>query len=307
MRGLVIKSTGSWYKVLEDGTQAVYDCRMKGKIRLSNIKSTNPIAVGDRVEYNLENDNTGVITNIENRKNYIIRKATNLSKQSHIIAANVDRAYLVVTLHSPTTLLSFIDRFLVSAEAYNIPVTLLFNKCDMYSKEELQTIAEWESIYSKIGYETLTISAKTNYNISTLRTEMQGKITVFAGNSGVGKSSIVNAIDSSINIATQKVSDSHNKGQHTTTFAEMHKISNGGFIIDTPGVKAFGLLNFEQEELSHYFPEIFESSKNCQFNNCTHTHEPKCAVVKDVAESNISLSRYENYLKIIDDNNSKHR
>jgi len=307
MQGLVVKSTGSWYKVLQNSTQEYFECRIKGKIRLDNLKSTNPIAVGDNVEFELEEDNTGVISEILSRKNYIIRKSANLSKQSHIIAANVDRAYLIVTIKTPKTLLSFIDRFLVSAEAYDIPVTIVVNKCDIYKKKELAVLEDWEHIYKQIGYDIKRISTITGEGIDALKKEMQGKITALAGNSGVGKSTLINTLEPHLEIKTKTVSHSHNKGQHTTTFAEMHELSNGGFIIDTPGIKAFGLLNFEKEELSHYFPEIFKYSSDCQFNNCTHAHEPECSVIKQVEEGKISISRYDNYFNLFSEVNSKHR
>lgn len=307
MKGIVIKSTGSWYKVAtEDKT--IIDCKIKGKIRLDNSKSTNPIAVGDYVFYELEEANVGVISKIEDRKNYIIRKASNLSKQSSIIAANVDRAYIVVTIHSPQTLLSFIDRFLVSAEAYDIPCTLLINKCDLYtSAEDEETLQNWEATYAQVGYKTMRISTVTGLNITELRNELAGNTCVLAGNSGVGKSSLIQALDSSVHIKTTAISKSHNKGQHTTTFAEMYTLSNGGYIIDTPGIKAFGLLDFEKEELGHYFPEIFKNSHTCQYNNCTHTHEPNCAVLVAVEHGEIPISRYENYISFFVDENTKHR
>lgn len=307
MLGTIVKSTGSWYKVQEVKTSTLYECRIKGKIRLDGLKSTNPIAVGDNVNFELENDNTGVISEILARKNYIIRKSANLSKQSHIIAANIDRAYIVVTIKSPKTLLSFIDRFLVSAEAYSIPVTIIINKIDLYTEKDLHKLEEWENIYNSIGYQTIRLSAKEDINISLLKEEMEGKISAFAGNSGVGKSSLINAIAPGLHLKTKTVSQSHNKGQHTTTFAEMHKLENGGYIIDTPGIKAFGLLDFDVNELGHFFPEIFKASSNCQFNNCTHTHEPSCAVLHNVEQGKIHISRYENYLKMFDDENSKHR
>lgn len=306
MKGVVIKSTGSWYKVL-CGKQR-FDCRIKGKIRLDDAKSTNPVAVGDRVECEPENDTQAVITSIYERSNYIIRKAANLSKQSHIIAANVDMAYLVTTLHSPKTLLSFIDRFLLSAEAYSIPCTVLINKCDLYTSEtDCETVREWTEIYRKAGYKVLCVSAHTGENIETLYQLMAEKTVVFAGNSGVGKSSLLNAIAPEAASKVSDISKSHNKGKHTTTFAEMYELPNGARIIDTPGVKSFGLLDFDKEELSHYFPEIFNVSKQCRFHNCTHMHEPQCAVRQAVQQNEIALSRYENYVSCLLDENSKHR
>jgi len=306
MKGIVIKSTGSWYKVSVDGV--IYDCKVKGKLGLEDSRSKNPIAVGDIVSFDIETDSVAVITGIEDRKNYIIRKASNLSKESQIIAANVDRAYIVVTIHSPKTLLSFIDRFLVSVQAYDIPCTILINKCDLYtSPQDNAIIEEWEHIYSLAGYTTMRISTVTGYNIDVLFNELANKISVLSGNSGVGKSSLIKALDSSIELKTSEISKSHHKGQHTTTFAEMHTLSNNGFIIDTPGIKAFGLLHFENEELSHYFPEIFNHSKDCQYNNCSHIHEPNCAVIHAIEKGEIPLSRYENYMSFLNDENTKHR
>ncbi|MCL2328563.1 MAG: ribosome small subunit-dependent GTPase A [Bacteroidetes bacterium] len=306
MKGVVIKSTGSWYKVLCGGQR--FDCRAKGKIRLEDAKSTNPIAVGDWVEFEPENDTQAVISTIYDRTNYIIRKAANLSKQSHIIAANVDMAYLVVTLHSPKTLLLFIDRFLISAEAYAIPCTILINKCDLYtSKQDCKTIREWTEIYQKAGYEIICVSVQTGENIDKLYQLTAEKTVVFAGNSGVGKSSLLNAIAPHAASKVADISKSHNKGKHTTTFAEMYELPNGARVIDTPGIKSFGLLDFEKEELSHYFPEIFRASKHCQFYNCTHTHEPQCAVLQAVRWNKIALSRYENYVSCLLDENAKHR
>ncbi len=307
MRGTVIKSTGSWYKVVADNNQ-VYDCRIKGKLRLDDTKSTNPIAVGDHVEFVPDAETQGVIAEILERKNYIIRKASNLSKQSHILAANIDRAYLVVTLHSPQTLLSFIDRFLVTTEAYDIPCTIVVNKSDLYtSSSDVELLQEWIDIYTLAGYELILVSAQTGYNIDTLRNQMKDSVNVLAGNSGVGKSSLIQAIDSNITVAIQEISKSHNKGQHTTTFAEMYHMQCGGYIIDTPGVKAFGLHDCTKEELAHYFPEIFASSHKCKFYNCTHIHEPNCSVIQDVQDGFIAISRYENYVAMFFDENSKHR
>ncbi len=306
MKGVVAKSTGSWYRVL-CGEQ-YYDCRIKGKIRLADMKSTNPVAVGDWVEIEPENAEQAVISTIYDRSNYIIRKSTNLSKQSHIIAANVDMAYLVVTLHSPKTLLSFIDRFLLSAEAYSIPCTILINKSDLYTSDaDQQTIAEWTETYQKAGYDIFCVSAHSGENIDTLYRMMENKTVVFSGNSGVGKSSLLNAIAPNVASKVSDISKSHNKGRHTTTFAEMYELPNGARLIDTPGVKSFGLLDLEKEELSHYFPEIFKVSKQCQFHNCTHTHEPLCAVQQAVQNGKIALSRYENYVSCLLDENTKHR
>ena len=307
MRGLVTKSTGTLYKVkTQEGT--IIECRIKGKLRLSGIRTTNPIAVGDYVFYDLENEQSGIITKIDDRKNYIIRKASNLSKESQIIAANIDMAYLVVTIHSPQTLLPFIDRFLVSTEAYDIPATILINKYDLFlSEEDQKKIEEWTEIYRPAGYNVLCISAVTDYNMDVLRNQLAGKVSAFSGNSGVGKTSIIKKLTENENLKTSEISKSFHKGQHTTTFAEMYEMPNGGNIIDTPGVKAFGLLDMKSNEITHYFPEIFKYSSDCQYNNCTHSHEPNCNVIKAVEEGKIALSRYENYLTFMDDKNVKHR
>ena len=307
MRGLVTKSTGTLYKVkTQEGT--IIECRIKGKLRLSGIRTTNPIAVGDYVFYDLENEQSGIITKIDDRKNYIIRKASNLSKESQIIAANIDMAYLVVTIHSPQTLLPFIDRFLVSTEAYDIPATILINKYDLFlSEEDQKKIEEWTEIYRPAGYNVLCISTVTDYNMDVLRNQLAGKVSAFSGNSGVGKTSIIKKLTENENLKTSEISKSFHKGQHTTTFAEMYETPNGGNIIDTPGVKAFGLLDMKSNEITHYFPEIFKYSSDCQYNNCTHSHEPNCNVIKAVEEGKIALSRYENYLTFMDDKNVKHR
>ncbi len=307
MRGLVTKSTGSLYKVkTQEGT--IIECRIKGKLRLSGIRTTNPIAVGDYVFYDLENEQSGIITKIDDRKNYIIRKASNLSKESQIIAANIDMAYLVVTIHSPQTLLPFIDRFLVSTEAYDIPATILINKYDLFlSEKDQKKIEEWTEIYRPAGYNVLCISTVTDYNMDVLRNQLAGKVSAFSGNSGVGKTSIIKKLTENENLKTSEISKSFHKGQHTTTFAEMYEMPNGGNIIDTPGVKAFGLLDMKSNEITHYFPEIFKYSSDCQYNNCTHSHEPNCNVIKAVEEGKIALSRYENYLTFMDDKNVKHR
>ena len=307
MKGLVTKSTGNIYKVkTQEGI--TIDCRVKGKLRLNGIRNTNPIAVGDYVFYDLENEQSGIITDIDDRKNYIIRKASNLSKESQIIAANIDMAYLVVTIHSPQTLLQFIDRFLVTTQAYGIPATILINKYDLFQSEEDQKkIEEWKEIYRIAGYNVMCISTVTDYNMNELRNQLVGKVAAFSGNSGVGKTSIIKKLTDNENLKTSEISKSFHKGQHTTTFAEMYETANGGNIIDTPGVKAFGLLDMKSEEISQYFPEIFKYSSDCQYNNCTHSHEPKCNVIKAVEEGKIPFSRYQNYLSFMDDKNAKHR
>ncbi|MFO7869495.1 MAG: ribosome small subunit-dependent GTPase A [Bacteroidales bacterium] len=306
MKGLVIKSTGSWYRVIVSD-ETCYECRIKGKLRLNNSRSTNPVTVGDTVDFEIEEPNQGIITNIHKRKNYIIRKSVNLSKESHIIAANIDRAFLVVTISQPKTLLSFIDRFLVSAEAYGIPATLIFNKYDIYTEKDRTQLAEWENIYAKAGYSTLRLSCNTNLNCSILHSHIQNKISVVVGNSGVGKSTILNTLFPNLNLKTQKISQLHKTGQHTTTFSEMFLLPESTYIIDTPGIKSFGILDVEKHELHHFFPEIFSASENCKFYNCTHTHEPGCAVLSAVAEGNIAESRYLNYCQLFEEEESKHR
>jgi len=304
-KGLVIKSTGSWYRVISEGK--MWDCKIKGKFRMKGIRSTNPIAVGDLVEFKPEDETTAVIQKIEQRKNYIIRRSSNLSKESHIIAANVDQAVLIVTANFPETLSSFIDRFLVSAEAYKIPVCIVVNKMDLYSEKELAIVNRWEEVYTEVGYGFLKVSAEKDENVDAFAELLNGKISVLAGNSGVGKSTLVNSIAPGLDLKTASISDYHKKGQHTTTFAEMFPLDDEGWIIDTPGVKAFGLLDVHREELHHYFPEMFRLLEDCQFGNCTHTHEPKCAVKEAVAEGEIAEERYLNYIAMLDDENEKHR
>lgn len=312
-KGIVIKSTGSWYTVKSD-TGAKVECKIKGKFRLKGIKSTNPIAVGDHVEFkfveeeNEENTNVnnGLITKITERKNYIIRKSPNLSKQSHIIAANIDQAFLVVTINYPVTTTTFIDRFLVSAEAYRIPCTLIFNKIDRYNSQQHQQMDELIELYEKIGYRCLKTSTKTKVGMDTLKSWMQDKTNVFAGHSGVGKSTLINTIEPGLHLKTKEISDYHQTGKHTTTFSEMFELKFGGYIIDTPGIKGFGVLEMEKEEISHYFPEMFQLLEKCQYYNCTHTHEPNCEVKKYVNEGEIADTRYFSYLGLLD-NDVKYR
>lgn len=299
MKGLVLKSTGSWYTVKTDEGETV-KARIRGKFRNQNIESTNPVAVGDYVT--LEKDQEDyVISEIHERKNYIIRKSINLSKKSQIIAANIDRAYLVVTVVSPQTLLGFIDRFLVTAEAYHIPVSIVFNKVDLYTEEDQQKMQEWEAIYEPLGYECHAISALNKQYVAFLEEEMQGKKVLISGNSGVGKSTLINSIDPNLNLKTGAISEAHNSGQHTTTFAEMHPLKNGGYIIDTPGIRGFGIVDIDKTELSHYFPEMRAVLPDCKFNNCIHINEPGCAVQAAAAEGKIAYSRYENYLMMIEE------
>lgn len=300
MKGLVIRNTGSWYQVkAEDGS--VIDCKIKGNFRLKGIRSTNPVAVGDYVQIITNNEGTALISEIEDRKNYIIRRSSNLSKQSHIIAANLDQCFLIITVNYPETSTIFIDRFLASAEAYRIPVRLIFNKVDCYNEEELHYLEGLINLYTHIGYPCHKVSALTGEGIDELKSEMAGKVTLFSGNSGVGKSTLINAILPEIKAKTGEISAYHNKGTHTTTFSEMFPMENGGYLIDTPGIKGFGTFDMEQEEVGHYFKEIFEFSAQCKYNNCTHVHEPGCAVRAAVEQHLISESRYTSYLNILED------
>jgi ribosome biogenesis GTPase len=304
MKGVVVKSTGSWYLVRElDGGQ-LYDCRIKGKFRVAGIKSTNPLAVGDFVSFEPEekDEGQGIIDGIEDRKNYIIRKSVNLSKRVHIIAANMDQALLVTTLAQPATSTGFMDRFLSTAEAYNIPTIIVFNKCDLYDSEEIRSELDYrKAVYSAIGYHCLETSATKGEGLAELASLLKGKTTLLSGHSGVGKSTLINAIEPSLNLRTGAVSSSHNKGQHTTTFAEMHPLQMGGDIIDTPGIKGFGMVNMEKEEISHFFPELFALSKECRFHNCLHVNEPQCAVKEALEENKIAPTRYESYLNQLND------
>lgn len=303
----MVKSTGSWYTVKnEDGD--VLDCKIKGYFRMQGIRSTNPVAVGDWVKYSQEaGSEIGVITEIFERKNYIIRKSSNLSKQSNIMAANVDQALLVVTLICPETNLEFIDRFLVSAEAYRVPSKIIFNKVDIYTDALKEYMRELEDVYQKIGYECIETSATLKLNMDVLRTLLKDKITVFSGNSGVGKSSLINALDEKLDLKTAGISTYHLTGKHTTTFSQLFDLSSGGYIIDTPGIKGFGLIEMEKAELSHFFPEIFKASQDCQFYNCTHTHEPNCIVRKLVEDGTIADFRYNNYLSLFHGDENKYR
>lgn len=306
-RGLVIKTTGSWHNVMaSDNT--VIPCSIKGKLRTRGIRSTNPLTVGDKVEfYRLENENTGIITNILDRKNYIIRKSANLSKESHILAANLDQAFLMISLVSPRTTLRFIDRFLATAEAYEIPSMLIFNKTDLYSDELKIEMKKLREMYGSIGYDSIETSAPQKKGVEELKRRMNNKINLVAGNSGVGKSSIINAMDPTLDLKTRPVSELHKTGKHTTTFSEMFELASGGFIIDTPGIKGFGIIDMDKEEIFHFFPDIFELSKNCRYYNCMHINEPNCAVKDALEKGELSISRYESYLSLYYDDKGKYR
>jgi len=308
-KGKVLKSTGKWYIVeLDDGSIA--NCRIRGKMRLDGLKTTNPISVGDVVRLSEKEDEEGnrVIEDFDTRTNYIVRKSTNLSHQMQIIAANIDRAYLLVTIHSPETHLAFIDRFLVAAESFRIPTTILFNKIDQYSEDDLEYIDALIYMYEKIGYPCYKVSALNKENVDFLKEEIKGKQVVISGHSGVGKSTLVNAIDSNLHIKTGEISSAHQQGKHTTTFAEMHKLSSGGYIIDTPGIRAFGIVDLDKSVISHYFPEMRSLMNDCKFNNCLHINEPKCAVKEALENENLDESRYMTYLQLMEeDENDIHR
>jgi ribosome biogenesis GTPase / thiamine phosphate phosphatase len=309
MTGLVYKSTGSWYTVKTDLGET-YECRIKGKFRIKGIKSTNPIAVGDIVDFELETDNnqvSGIINNIHDRNNYIVRKSVNLSKQTHIIAANIDQVFLMITINNPPTLTSFIDRFLVTANAYSVKTILLFNKIDTYDEESLNEVKYLAHVYRKIGYECICVSAFTGENVEKVKALMHDKVSMFSGHSGVGKSTLVNAIEPSLDIKTKEISTLHMQGQHTTTFAEMFDLSFGARIIDTPGIKGFGVVDMDKEEVGDYFPEFFKLKQDCKFNNCMHIQEPHCAVKKALDNDEVAFSRYRSYLQILEGEDEHYR
>ena len=311
MHGLVIRNTGYSYTVKSDAG-SVFDCKVKGNFRIRGIRTTNPVAIGDRVTFipqevdsDIEQARQGLITALDERSNYIIRKSTNLSKQSHIIAANIDRCFLVVTIRQPETPLQFIDRFLASAEAYRIPVTIVFNKIDLIDPEWQDYLDAVIRLYETIGYPCRRISAETGEGVEELRHELSGNITLLSGNSGVGKSTLINRLYPHLCLKTSEISDAYDTGKHTTTFSEMYEVAGGGYTIDTPGIKGFGTFDMKREEVGHYFKEIFLHSANCRFNNCTHTHEPHCAVREAVERHDIAESRYNSYLSMLEDENEE--
>ncbi|MGB1168794.1 MAG: ribosome small subunit-dependent GTPase A [Flavobacteriaceae bacterium] len=309
MTGTIYKSTGSWYFVKSEKGD-LYQCRIKGKFRIKGIKSTNPIAVGDTVEFDVESkgdEEIGVIKFIHERKNYIVRKSVNLSKQTQIIASNIDLAFLLITINNPPTLTTFIDRFLVTAQAYSIQVVLVFNKIDSYKAEEKSEILYLKGIYEAIGYTCVEVSAIKNINLNSIKDLMKGKTSLFSGHSGVGKTTLLNSLEPGLNLKTKEISYQHQQGQHTTTFAEMFDLSFDAKIIDTPGIKGFGVVAIEKEELGDYFPEFFALKNRCKFHNCIHVNEPQCAVKDALEEGKVSWSRYKSYLQIIEGEEENYR
>ena len=298
MKGLVYKSTGSWYQVKSDEGN-FYQCRIKGKLRLSGIRSTSPVAVGDRVGFDLDDEAIGVIHTIDPRENYLVRKSVNLSKQLHIIGANIDLVFLVITLKNPETFTTFIDRFLVSAAAFGIETVLLFNKMDQYTEAELEMVNELKELYTSIGYQSVLCSTKSGQGMSELRNLMKDSTSIFSGHSGVGKSTLINTVAPELQLKIGEISEQHGQGQHTTTFAEMFDLSFGGRIIDSPGIRGFGIADIDKEEIARYFKEFFKASENCKFNNCQHLSEPGCAVKSELEEGAIAESRYQSYLSMV--------
>ena len=306
-KGIVIKSTGSRYKVLF-GDNQVIDSYIRGKLRINESRKTNPVAVGDEVLFEIdEKTGAGIITESLDRRNYILRKSSNLSRHSQIIAANIDQAFLMITIKMPETPIEFIDRFLVTAEAYRIPAIILINKTDLYQPEELERMYYLESMYNKIGYKTIHLSITVGFDAQPLIDLMKDKISLISGNSGVGKSSLLNALNPSLNIKTEEISDYHQQGKHITTYPEMHRMPFGGFVIDTPGIRGFGVVDMDRNEIYHFFPEIFDASKECRFNKCLHLDEPECAVKKAVADGKIDPLRYKSYLNIMETDDRKYR
>lgn len=306
-RGVVLKSTGSSYKVLLEGGNII-DCSVKGKLRIRELRITNPIAVGDTVLFEIDHkNNSGIITEIVDRRNYILRKATNLSKHSQIIAANIDQVFLMITIILPETPVEFIDRFLITAEAYRVPAKIIINKTDLYKEDDIAKMKYLEAMYTKIGYECFRLSLKNQTNLETLKELMKDKVSLISGNSGVGKTTLLNSFNPALNLKTAEISDYHKQGKHITTFPEMHKMPFGGFIIDTPGIRGFGVVDMKKNEIYHFFREIFKISKDCRFNNCLHLDEPGCAVRKAVETGGIDFLRYKSYLNILDGDNDKYR
>ncbi len=305
--GLVTKTAGNLYTILSKDNIKI-PCKLTGKYRLEGLKSTNPVVVGDRVEYSVDdNDQFGRITDVKDRKNYIIRKSSNLSKSYQVIASNLDLLLLMATIEYPKTYAEFIDRYLVTAEAYNIPVIILFNKTDLYSPKHLQIMDEWNRMYQEIGYQCMAITAIDNKSVENLKSILKNKITLVAGNSGVGKSTLINTLDPTLKPLIKEISDYHKKGKHTTTFVEMYSLSSGGFIIDSPGIKGFGLTDMEDEPLFHYFPEFFDISKECKFNDCIHINEPGCAVLEALVKGTISQLRYKSYISLLNEQDGPHK
>ncbi len=306
-RGIVLKSTGSSYKVLLEGGN-ITDCSVKGKLRIRELRITNPIAVGDTVLFEIDlKNNSGIITEVVDRRNYILRKATNLSKHSQIIAANIDQVFLMITIILPETPVEFIDRFLITAEAYRVPAKIIINKIDLYKEDDIEKMKYLEAMYTKIGYECFRLSLKEQTNLETLKELMKDKVSLISGNSGVGKTTLLNSFNPALNLKTAEISDYHKQGKHITTFPEMHKMPFGGFIIDTPGIRGFGVVDMKKNEIYHFFREIFKISKYCRFNNCLHLDEPGCAVRKAVETGDIDFLRYRSYLNILDGDNDKYR